>query len=573
MRKYFSLVLMGLFGMVLVALGQKCSFETSGGKASATYPEVLEWYQSLAKKHKEIKVINKGKTDAGFPLQLVLISNDGIFDPAKWHQNNKVVILVNNGIHAGEPDGIDASMMLARDIIEKKSLPSNVSIAIITAYNIGGLLNRSSTSRANQNGPEEYGFRGNSQLLDLNRDFIKCDSKEAISFSEIFHNLNPDVFIDNHVSDGADYQHTMTLLTTQYDKLGKVQGAWLRDVFEPKLYKSMSAKGWDMVPYVDFEFTDLSKGMTMFNEPPRYASGYAALFQTFSFVAETHMLKPFADRVKSTYDLMFSLIEESSKNAEELLQARKTAVAALKKENIFPLKWVPDYTQSEKITFKGYEKDSAISEATGLKKYYFNHNKPFEKSINFYCHFKGIDTVVSPAAYIIPQGWDEVLERLKANDVKIKRFKKDTLIEVTAYYITSNQSLAQAYEKHHKNYNTSVRTEKLLLPFKKGDYWLPTDQKAKRYLIETLEPKSEDGFFAWNFFDAILQQKEGYSDYRWEDIAAKVLENNPELRQKLELKKSEDAVFASDPHKILDFIYKNSPYYEKTHLRYPVYRW
>ena len=311
----------------------------------------------------------------------------------------------------------------------------------------------------------------------------------------------------------------------------------------------------------------------MFNEPPRYASGYAALFQTFSFVAETHMLKPFADRVKSTYDLMLSLIEESSNQAKDLLEIRKAAVTALKRERIFPLKWVPDYTQSEKITFKGYEKDSAISEATGLKKYYFNHNKPFERRIDFYCHFKGIDTIISPEAYIIPQGWEEVLERLKANNVKINRFKKDTLIEVIAYYITSNQSYTNAYEKHHKNFNTTTRTEKIKLQFRKGDYWIPTAQKAKRYLVETLEPKSEDGFFAWNFFDAILQQKEGYSDYRWEEIAEKVLKNNPDLQQKLELKKKEDAAFASDSHKILDFIYKNSPYYEKTHLRYPVYRW
>ena len=572
MKKIVLLILTGVFGLATAVLAQRCTFETSGGKSSATYAEVVKWYDSLAKKNREIKVIRKGRTDAGMPLQLVLISNDGNFNPEKWHQNNKVVVLVNNGIHAGEPDGIDASMMLARDVLKKKSLPSNVALAIITAYNIGGLLNRSSTSRANQNGPDEYGFRGNSQLLDLNRDFIKCDSKEAIAFSEIFHYLNPDVFIDNHVSDGADYQHTMTLLTTQYDKLGKTQGAWLRDFFEPKLYKSMSDKGWDMVPYVDFEFTDLNKGMTMFNEPPRYASGYAALFQTFSFVAETHMLKPFADRVKSTYDLMFSLIDESSKHAKELLEVRKAAVDAVKKEVNFPLKWIPNYTQSEKITFKGYEKDSAISEATGLKKYFFNHKKPFEKRIDFYCHFKGIDSVVSPAAYVIPQGWEEVLERLKANNVRIIRFKNDTMIEVTAYYIASNQSIVQAYEKHHKNYNTTIDAKKIKLKFRKGDYWIPTNQKAKRYLVETLEPRSEDGFFAWNFFDAILQQKEGYSDYRWEDIAAQVLKSNPELKQKLEKKKAEDAVFASDSHKILDFIYKNSPYYEKTHLRYPVYR-
>ena len=185
-------------------------------------------------------------------------------------------------------------MMLARDLVNGKiSFPANVAVAIIPVYNIGGCLNRNSHSRVNQNGPVEYGFRGNSQNLDLNRDFTKCDSREARSFASIFQLLKPDIFIDNHVSDGADYQHTMTLITTQYNKLGGNLGQWLKKTFEPALYKSMTDKGWDMVPYVDFEATDLNKGMQMFYDPPRYSSGYAALFNTLAFVPETHMLKPF----------------------------------------------------------------------------------------------------------------------------------------------------------------------------------------------------------------------------------------------------------------------------------------
>ena len=195
----------------------------------------------------------RGSTDAGYPLHLVLVSNDGKFDPEVWHKQTKVVILINNGIHPGEPDGIDASMMLVRDIVNNKiKLPDNVVLAIIPVYNIGGCLNRNSYSRANQNGPVSYGFRGNAQNLDLNRDFTKYDTKNARSFATIFHYLNPDIQIDNHVSDGADYQYTMTLLTTQYDKLGADLGYWLKDKFEPQLYKGMSEKKWEMTPYVNF---------------------------------------------------------------------------------------------------------------------------------------------------------------------------------------------------------------------------------------------------------------------------------------------------------------------------------
>ena len=190
---------------------QLCRFEKTDGKESATYFEAVDWYKNLDKISAQVLVKEMGMSDAGYPLHVVMVSNDGKFDATQWHKQNKAVIFINNGIHPGEPDGIDASMMLVRDIVSKKiKLPDNVALAFIPVYNIGGCLNRNSYSRANQNGPTEYGFRGNAQNLDLNRDFTKCDSKEANAFAQIFHLLDPDILMDNHVSDGADYQHTMT---------------------------------------------------------------------------------------------------------------------------------------------------------------------------------------------------------------------------------------------------------------------------------------------------------------------------------------------------------------------------
>ncbi len=559
--------------MFFWSIAQVSSFEKSNGKETATYSEIVQWYKLLDKKSTSIKVIELGSTDAGYPLQLVLVSDDGKFNLTNWHEQNKVVVLINNGIHPGEPDGIDASMLLLRDIaIGKVVLPKNVTLAIIPVYNIGGCLNRNSTSRVNQNGPSSFGFRGNSQNLDLNRDFTKCDSREAKSFAAIFHLLQPTIFIDNHVSDGADYQHTMTLITTQYDKLGPVIGPWVRDFFEPVIYANMKKKGWDMIPYVDFEFADFDKGMTMFYDPPRYSSGYTSLFNTISFVPETHMLKPYAQRVKSTYDLMSGIIEEASKNAATLIQKRKEADMASITQQQFPLKWEPIDSSVSTIFFQGYEKDSALSEATGLTKMYFDHSRPFIKEIKYFNRFRAQDIIKKPRAYIIPAGWEEVIARLKMNQVKLQQLKCDTSILVTAYHIDDYKSLSKAYEKHHKNYGVKVSASSEQHPFLKGDYLVYLDQVSDRYLIEMLEPTGDDGFFAWNFFDGILQQKEGYSDYRWEELAAEALKSDSILREKLDHKKATDPIFARDAQKILDFIYRNSSYYEKSHMMYPVYR-
>ena len=573
MKQPFIILFVIFFFSFLISSAQQCRFEKTSGKETATYFEAIAWYKQLDKKSPMVQVRQMGATDAGYPLHLVLVSSDAKFDIAKWHQQKKIVILINNGIHPGEPDGIDASMMLVRDIAAKKiKLPGNVALAFIPVYNIGGSLNRGSFSRVNQNGPLEYGFRGNSQNLDLNRDFTKCDSREAKSFAEIFHLLDPDILMDNHVSDGADYQHTMTLITTQYDKLGYGLGNWVKQFFEPGLYKGMAAKGWPLAPYVNFESTDMESGMQMFYDPPRYSSGYAALFQTISFIPETHMLKPYKERVLSTYALMQTMMEQASLHSADLIEQRNKVKAAVLKQDSFPLSWKSDSAKHSTVQFMGYEPAFKTSEATGLQRMYYDHSKPFTKEVKFFDVFNATNVVKKPIAYIIPQGWHEVIDLLKGNKVKLQSFLKDTIIEVEAYHIDDYKSSARPYEKHHKNNNVKVSATKQAVKFLKGDIYILMNQPANRYITEMLEPTGDDSFFAWNFFDAILQQKEGYSDYRWEDVAATVLKNDAALQKKLQDKKQADATFAANASAQLDFIYKNSPWYEPVHLRYPVFR-
>lgn len=564
----FFLCVFNLYGQV-----SSTTFEKTNGMETTTYADCISFYQQLAKKYpKQIQVKTFGMSDAGYPLHLIVFSSSGSFQPISWKKENKLTILVNNGIHPGEPDGIDASMMLLRDAAEKKiRIPGNVVLAVIPIYNIGGALNRNSHSRVNQDGPLSYGFRGNAQNLDLNRDFTKSDSKNAKAFAEIFHYMDPDILIDNHVSDGADYQHTMTLLTTQHNKLGYEIGSFLHEVFEPAIYKSMEKKNWPLIPYVNFYSADPGKGWSAFMDPPRFSSGYAALFQTLAFVPETHMLKPFKERVKSTYDLMRTMIDEGSRYAKEIKAKRKASIEAMISQQAYPLSWRIDSSRSDKITFMGYESGKKQSEVTGMDRLYYDRTKPYSAEIDFYNYFTGEKIVNKPKAYVIPQGWYEVIDLLKLNKVSMERLKKDTVIAVESYRVEDYQTRQRPYEKHYPHYNTKVSSGKQNIRFLKGDYIIYTGQRADRFLVEMLEPAGDDSYFAWNFFDAILQQKEGYSEYRWEDVAAQYLRDHPEVRKELEERKKTDKGLASASAQ-LEFVYKRSPYYEPAHLRYPVYR-
>jgi len=548
-------------------------FERTGGSASATYFEAIDFYRKLDRDFTTIDIQQAGPTDVIYPLHVVYFSGDGNFNIEDWKRRNKIVILINNGIHPGEPDGIDASMMLIRDAASGKiKVPNNVVLAVIPVFNIGGALNRGSFSRANQNGPEAYGFRGNGQNLDLNRDFIKTDAKETQTLVRLFHLLDPDIFIDNHVSNGADYQHVMTLLSVNPDKQGRYMGSYLKDHMEPAIYSLMKQKAYDLVPYVNHWGNTPDKGWQQFYEPPRFASGFAALFRTFAFVPETHMLKPYRQRVDATYALMQAFIEYSGSSHDKIKEVRKQEEVFTRGNKDFTLDWKVDTARFSEITFKGYAGKYKTSEVSGKPRLYYDRELPYTKQVPFYNKFIPAATAIAPRAYIIQQGWHRVIDRLRLNGVAMEQLARDTVMNLTIYRITNYETVNKPYEGHylHKNVQYTKRMERIKLL--KGDYIIPIEQKAKRYLVETLEPDAPDAFFAWGFFDAVLQQKEGYSDYVFEDLAAGLLSEDPVLRKQLEQQKKADPVFAKDAAAQLDFVYKHSPYYEPVHMRYPVFR-
>lgn len=548
-------------------------FEKSGGKETPEYGAVIDYFQLLARDFKAVKIVEKGMTDAGYPLHVVLFDQRGDFDPAKWHEDKRPVLFVNNGIHPGEPDGIDASMMWLRDILLGKiKVPTDLAIAIIPVYNIGGHLNRGSFSRVNQNGPEAYGFRANARNYDLNRDFIKADTRNAQSFQEIFAWLNPHIFVDTHVSNGADYQHVMTLISTQHNRLGGMPGKYLREELDPMLYEKIKAKGFPMIPYVNAYGSKPEDGWNQFKDSGRYSSGFAALFGTLSFMPETHMLKPYEQRVKSTYALLEVFLEVLSRDGQRIADMVNADRKAKINQVNFGLNHTVDRSQYREFEFLGYRSGQKTSEVSGLPRLYYDRGQAFTATIKFYDGYQETLTIQRPRAYLIPQGWFPVIENLKRNGVRMERLEKDTLLTVAAYHIADFQTAQRPFEGHYLHSQIKVTKSTMSIPFRKGDYLIPMNQEANRYIIEVLEPEGEDSFFAWNFFDTILQQKEGYSAYVFEDLAASYLRENPSLQKELDAERANNPEFAKNASAQLRWVYERSPWKEKEHNLYPVFR-
>ena len=547
-------------------------FEKGNGNQTGTYQETIAYYRLLANDFPTIEMQKMGLTDSGEPLHIVIFNPDKQFDFEKI-KKNKAVILLNNGIHAGEPDGIDASMQLLRDLaLGKIKAPKNTVIVCIPVYNIGGALNRNSTTRTNQDGPEIYGFRGNARNYDLNRDFIKADTRNTKSFVEIFHKINPDIFIDNHVSNGADYQYKLTYIMTQHNKLGTVLGNFLNTEMMPTLILDLQKKGIETTPYVNAFADTPDKGFAQFFESPRYATGYTSLFNTIGFVVETHMLKKYAERVKVTYEYIRAAIDFTDTNYSKIKQLRLKNEEQYKPQKSYTIKWKIDSTKAIPFSFLGYEGSYKKSDVTTGNRLFYDRTKPFKKDVSFHKEYKSAKEIIIPTAYVIPKGFWPVIDLLKSNGIQMEEIQKDTLIEVESYKIADYKTTNSAYEGHYSHSNTTTKSQIMKVAFAKGDYIIKTSQKGIKYLLETLEPEAIDSFFNWNFFDTILQQKEGYSEYVFEDTASQILKENPKLKVELEQKKQTDINFAKSPGAQLDWVYKHSVYYENAHLQYPVYR-
>jgi hypothetical protein len=573
--RFFALFFTVITSCCFATLSQGQDHNRFTGNESLTYEQAIDAYSQLANSDSRARLIEVGSTDVGEPLHVFMIDENGAASPEEVEEG-KAVLLINNGIHPGEPCGVDASVMLAKEFLSGgkyyNDILENVTICIIPMYNVGGSLNRGCCSRANQNGPKAYGFRGNAKNLDLNRDFIKADSKNARAFYEIFHSVDPEVLVDTHTSNGADYQYTMTLITTQPDKASPLVRDYIRGGMNDWLFDEMEKRDYPMTPYVSTMGRTPESGIKDYLEGPRYSTGYAALFNTIGFVTETHMLKPFEDRVESTYQFLMALSEYMSENATELVEMRAAANEKESSRDMFSLNWKLDTNRFEMFDFMGYEYEMIESEVTGKKRLSYNQEKPFEKEVRYYNRYLTTDSVVAPDYYIIPQAWTEVIERLKWNNVEMRQLENDQTLDVELYYIKDFNTVKNVYEGHYLHSKVELEKVDATVDYREGDFVVPVNQETNRFIVETLEPKGLDSFFAWNFFDSMLQQKEWFSDYVFEDTAEEMLEKNPELREEFEEKRAADKEFEENHWGQLYWIYQRSDNYENTVNRYPVAR-
>lgn len=570
-----------LTGQLSLALGQSVPenwltyYESSGYNKTPRYDETIDFCRRLELASPWIKLRSFGKTAEGREMYMVIASKDKAFDPQKAHQKEKAILLVQNGIHAGEIDGKDACLMLLRDIAVTKTMESmldHLILIVIPVYNIDGHERMSRYNRINQNGPEEMGWRVTGQNLNLNRDYMKADAPETQAWLKMFNEWMPDFFIDAHVTDGADYQHAVTYGLEKHQNLSPPVRRWVIDKYSPMI-AGLKTNGVPVAPYVSLrDHEDPLKGLQSGVAPPRLSTPYAALHNRPALLIETHMMKDYRTRVEGTYQTIAAtmrLLNAEYKSLKEaVLEADRSALssAIIQVDLRFETSEMPNGT----VRYLGFKQTTQPSEISGGKWTVYS-KEPFEAEVPYYDSVRSTKTVDLPAAYLIPPQWQEVIRRLGMHGLMMKRLSKGVELDVEMYRFSNAKWQTAPYEgRHPVSYNIEKFTVKRSFPA--GTAVIFTRQRAAKVAAFALEPESPDAFATWGFFDAVFEQKEYAENYVMEPIAREMLAKDEALKVEYEKILLSDSTFASSPFARLNYFYQRSPWWDQNVNLYPVGR-
>src|SRR3972149_7302894 len=554
-------------------------FEKSGYLETPRYAETMEYFRKLDDYSDVAEMIKFGVSPQGRDLNCLVVSNDKAFSTEDAKATGKPVILIINGIHSGEIECKDASMILLREILvtkEKEKMLDNVILLVMPIFSVDGHERFGKYNRINQNGPEEMGWRTTAQNLNLNRDWMKADAPEMQAMLKLFSSWLPDFVIDNHTTDGADYQYVITFGIEYFKNSYSETELMLRSKFAPFLYEKMNQTGFLSHGYVWLKdwVKGLDSGITEGPGAPRFSTGYAAIQNRPALLVETHMLKPYKERVFSTKVAMEAVIEFCSDNKVEIIELNRKAdrnsiINLLEKKEKLPVGFKVS-GKSVKTPFKGVKYYKEKSEISGAEKIVYTEEKE-NLVLDLFNDVQIVKEVSVPNLYIIPSEWSLIVERMRLHGVKVDTLKEDKIFDVKRYRFSDIKFEEKPFEGRNRvSFTINEYYEKRKIPA--GSYIVSTDQRTIKVIVNLLEPEAEDSFIKWGFFNAIFEQKEYFEAYVMEKISQEMIKKDPQLKKEFDEKLSLDEKFRNDPNARLNFFYERSPYYDSQLNVYPVMR-
>nr|WP_285406113.1 M14 family metallopeptidase [Luteibacter sp. ME-Dv--P-043b] len=556
--------------------------EASAFRTTPSYAETLAFLRRLAHAAPAtIRLETFGTTPQGRPMTVVIAATDGDLTPERARAAGKPIVLVQAGIHPGEIEGKDAGLMLLRDFATLHRLPHLLDHAVlvyIPVYSVDGHENSGPYSRINQNGPAEMGFRGQSQYLNLNRDYVKADAPETRAWLGLWNTWKPDLLVDIHTTDGADYQYDLTWYAEDAHKLPPSIAAWQARAFAGQTMPRYEALGHLASPYLEFrDGRDITKGIENFGSGPRFSTGYAAIRNRSGLLIETHMLKSYEVRVRATYDVVRSVLAVVNDDPAGLLAASRAADAwaasrLAQPDASLPVTFKQDPT-SQPFQLKGFAFTQTKSEISGDT--WVRYDPSARKTYDIQSWNDLLPDVAAPlpAAWAIPPQWTAIVARLDAHGIPYTRTTAPMKVEATRDTLTQPVWADKPFEGHHMLKDVAIASarENVVLPA--GTVIVRADNADAVLALNLLDARAPDSLLRWGYLNGIFEQKEYGEPRVLEALARKMLADDPALKTEFDRKLRDDAAFAASPRARLAFFYERSPWYTVQKVgAYPVLR-
>lgn len=539
-------------------------------RTTPRYDETIAWLRRLTAAAPQLKLVSLGKSDEGRDVWVVIASKEGAFTPDALRKSGKPTVLAQGGIHAGEIEGKDAGLMLLRDMTvrgTKRELLDGANFLFVPIFNVDGHERFSRFTRINQRGPEEGGWRTNARNLNLNRDYMKADASEMRAMIRAIDTWKPDLYIDLHVTDGADYQYDVTYGWNGPAGFSPAIANWLDRSLRPAVDRGLSEMGHIPGPLI---FTDDPlQGVALGQSDPRLSHSYADARHIAAVLVENHSLKPYDQRVLGMYVLLEHTLRTVARDAAALRDATRTE--RTRRAKTIPLAWrVPAGVEPEQIEVLGIESRKTLSPVSGGVWMEWL-GKPVSMRAPLRQASEVSASVTRPSAYWVPPQWRDVIELLDLHGVRYERITAPRDVDVIMYRFTDPKFATQQFEGHVR-VTSETTSEKRRERFPAGSLRIPTDQDLGTLAVLLLEPSSPDSLFQWGFFNSILSATEYVEAYIMEPMAQQMMAADPKLAEEFRRKVETDAAFRGNPTVRLWWFYQRTPYYDERALLYPVGR-
>ncbi|HYH07389.1 MAG TPA: M14 family metallopeptidase [Thermoanaerobaculia bacterium] len=544
--------------------------ERTSLRTTPRYDETIAYLQRLVAASRDLRMISLGKSGEGRDVWMVIASRERAFTPEALRRSTKPLVLAQGGIHAGEIDGKDAGLMLLRDMTvkgTKRDLLDGANFLFVPIFNVDGHERFHAFTRINQRGPEEGGYRTNARNLNLNRDYVKADAEEMRAMIRAIDTWQPDLYIDLHVTDGADYQYDITYGWNGPAAHSPSIANWLETTLRPAVDRGLASQGHIPGPLI---FTDDPLSFVVHGQTdPRLSNGYGDARHMASILVENHSLKPYDQRVLGTYVFLEHILRLVAREGNALREANRTARE--RRAKTIPLSWrIPQNAPAQQMEVLGVESRKTLSAISGGVRTEWL-GRPVTQQAPVQLANEVATSVTRPAAYWVPPSWREVIELVELHGIQYERITAPREVDVTMYRFADPKFGPQQFEGHVR-VTATITPERRKERFPAGTLRISTDQPLGTLAVLMLEPSSPDSLFQWGFFHSILSPTEYVEAYIMEPMAERMLAEDPKLAAEFQRKIETDATFRGDPRARLQWLYERTPFYDERARLYPVGR-